>query len=160
MAAAALRTLTCSCEESTIYSSPLASGIFDRLLAATQFIKIVSRLKCKFSILHMQASSFWSVYSGFSKSWPLPLLVVVTCVCKNNDAHNLNRRKHTIPQVLTDEIVEKRETSKKATALCYAVLITSFCCSTSFSFMNLSLASFTFEFSWIIALTALIIATG
>ena len=82
MTTAALGTFTCSCEESTVYSSPLASGIFDRLLAATQFIKIVSRLKCKFSTLHMQSSIFWSLYSGFSKSWPFPLLVVVTCVWK------------------------------------------------------------------------------
>lgn len=117
MTAAALRTLTCSCEESTIYSSPLASGIFDRLLAATQFIKIVSRLKCKFSILHTQASSFWSVYSGFSKSWPLPLLVVVTCVWKNNNAHNLNRRKHRNTGTDGWDCVEERNQQKSDGAL-------------------------------------------
>src|ERR1700680_67564 len=117
MTTAALGTFTCSCEESTVYSSPLASGIFDRLLAATQFIKMVSRVKCKFSILHMQSSIFWSLHSGFSKSWPFLLLVVVTYVWKNNDAHNLNRRKHTAPQVLTDEIVGESNRQKSEGAL-------------------------------------------
>ena len=156
MTTAALGTFTCSCEESTVYSSPLASGIFDRLLAATQFIKIVSRLKCKFSTLHMQSSIFWSLYSGFSKSWPFPLLVVVTCVWMTLIISESPKTHHTTG---TDRGDCREETGKKARALCYAVLIT-FCCSSSFSFMNISLASFTFEFSCIIALTALIIATG